>query len=82
MIAKSQKTWVAKPGEVARNWGPDWGLMRVIKQDPNCVRLEDGKVWRFKVKLEDAAESLTGYAVFEARISDTLGLPKIEDWPK
>ncbi|MSU57592.1 MAG: hypothetical protein EXS35_05335 [Pedosphaera sp.] len=71
--AKSQVTPL--PGQ------SDWGLLHVI-QAGNCTRSEDGRTWRFKVRLEDKTQSLAGFAVFEARLLARMGLPKVEDWPK
>jgi hypothetical protein len=59
----------------------DWGLLRELNAG-NATRLNEGRTWRFKVKLEDPSQSLSGHAVFEARLATKLGLPEVEDWPK
>lgn len=59
----------------------DWGLLRLLRA-VKCERLDDGRTWRFKLRLDDKSQSLTGDAEFEARLTTKLGLPKVEDWPR
>lgn len=60
---------------------PDWGLLRVVSAG-NVERRDDGRTWRFKVKLEDKSQSLSGNAGFEARLATPRGLPAVKDWPQ
>jgi hypothetical protein len=63
---------------------PDWAVVRLI-QDYRADRMDDGKVWRFKVQLEDKSSSRVkaGNCTFEIRLVDSkTALPKIKDWPR
>jgi hypothetical protein len=55
-----------------------WGLVRLIRENAGD-RLDEGKRWRFKVKLEDSQKNIGGSVTFEAALKKPL--PKREDWP-
>lgn len=74
------KTRGISEGRREIEFGPDWGLIRLlIKQ--NAERLKDGAVWRLGVVPDEADPS--GTLMFEARLQGQgSSLPEIGKWPK
>jgi hypothetical protein len=62
------------------NYG-SWGLPQLIHGDAlgRPERLDNGVKWRFRIKLNDRQQSISGNATFEAVLKRPL--PKMEDWP-
>ena len=58
-----------------------WGLAQLLHGDAvgKPERLDNGLKWRFRIKLDDRQQSLSGNATFEAVLKRPL--PKMEEWP-
>jgi hypothetical protein len=59
----------------------DWWLPRLMAERADSSFEHIGS-WRFRIRLDDPAQSQTGYATFEARLKSTgtTPFPKFKDW--